>query len=203
MIATLARSACCWLAQDLAADLDFLAGEGGVQAVERGALTLVFVAQGGAVERRERLAFGHRVARVHDVVDGAGRGCEQRGADCGDHGALRGDVANEVALRDAHHAQALGRHGVLQVGPLRQQHDEQRDDEHERAAGDVEHPTTLPVRAVVFNWCILPFGGADRGLRGRGERESFELCDFHGVCRGDLPREIAGGVPMWIFGVSG
>src|SRR4029077_1644386 len=39
---------------DLAADLDLLAGEGGVEAVERGALALVLAAEVRAVEGRER-----------------------------------------------------------------------------------------------------------------------------------------------------
>ena len=135
----------CFLGRKLlAADLDRLALQRGVEALERRALALEFILERGAHERREHLARLDGVARAHLVADVAGRDREKRRAHGRDDRSLRRDVANERAFGHRRDAKPLARDRVLGRAPAADQ-EAKHEYQEQRAARDADH---LLARAV-------------------------------------------------------
>jgi hypothetical protein len=95
--------------EDLAAHLDGLSREVGLDAVQRGAFPIELIGEGGALHDTEDVSRFHGVAGAHLIYDDSRRLRKQGGAHGGHHRAGRCHVAHERPARDRRGPHAIQR----------------------------------------------------------------------------------------------
>ena len=172
--------------QHLASRIDALTLHGNFHPGERGLFPCQLIAQFRAVDLRERLAFLHRIARLHDVMNRSGGDRKQRRAHCCDDSALCRHIANELAARDLRDTHTLPRHRYLSAHPAaHQHHDKDQQCERPNGAADQQIPALTQTRRLIDRTILCRSVANARDLlairrwnRGDHRRASSALCGW-------------------------
>ncbi len=164
--------------EGLAAYLDLLTRESGIETIEGGALALILILQLGAVEHSEDLALGHGITRMHGVAHSSWSYREQRRVDRRDDDSLRGDIAHEMASLHGRCAEPLAGHDVPRVRPGVCKPDQDADQGDGSSGSGVDAEPAPPCRARALDLRVLGFRAPHRCVRGRVDG-SFQLCESH------------------------